>query len=141
MRNIKSLNWKNKYTKLILAIVMLLVYLFQFIIIPGIFPYYYNVSNEATALYLLTITVAVIICCLITTKLIDWIVGDFLYLFFIFFYTSNGAYGIKLSEYSHLSNILIESLYILLILTTWQYLIILFFRFVCKIRSYIRRRF
>lgn len=89
----------SKIVKTILIIIIL--YAFQFFIIPSLYATYYPVSNEAFFIFVLT---SIILCgigfCVVNDKLAYWLFSDVVYALLILINCGNGLYGIGLSGLS-----------------------------------------
>ena len=105
-------------------ILMICLYIIQFLIIPKIVPIYFSESNEATAIFWITQVVVIIIGYLtITTKFINCFIADLIYTALPIIYSSNGAYGVSYDNYYHFHSIIIEYVISFLILLFFQLLI------------------
>lgn len=81
------------------VVLMTILYAIQFLIFPRVFPNYFRISNEATALYWISFTAAVLVGIrLKADHIIDWIPGNIIYLICMKTYSANGAYNAQLDE-------------------------------------------
>lgn len=104
-----------------LLILMVLLYLIQFIVFPRVFPYYFRISNEATWLFWSThLLVALVAAIGISGNFVDWLFADFAYLALIAAYSADGAYGTYLYMYSRASSVLIELAIIAAVILLFQ---------------------
>lgn len=75
------------------SILLSILYIIQFIIAPLLFPIYYPNSNEATWFLFISYLVFIVIGMrVVSMNLLDWFIGDILYLCLVFIYSGHGAY-------------------------------------------------
>lgn len=80
-----------------MTLVMIGLYLVQFIIFPEVFPKYYPRSNEATAVFLIpTVLSAVLGIWCFKVKFTGCLIADSVYCAMICIYNGHGHYGIGL---------------------------------------------
>lgn len=107
------------------VILMLLLYIVQFLLFPQIFPNYYRISNEATTLYWISFAFVVFVGAWSGLKsIIDWLPGNLWYLVCIGVYSANGAYNAQLDEHYKIKLILLTALIYMLELVVFQFIII-----------------
>ena len=90
------------------AILMFILYVIQFLVFPRLFPNYYRVSNEATALYWLSFAVIVAVGVIKgSDHIIDWIPGNILYLICMKIYSAGGAYNVQLDGLHRMNSLIL----------------------------------
>ncbi|MDO4413569.1 MAG: hypothetical protein Q4C20_00680 [Erysipelotrichaceae bacterium] len=90
------------------AILMFILYVIQFLVFPRLFPNYYRVSNEATALYWLSFAVVVTVGVIKgSDHIIDWIPGNILYLICMKIYSAGGAYNVQLDGLQRMNSLIL----------------------------------
>lgn len=89
----------NKGKKLVqISILLIIMYVIDFLIAPNIFKSQYPNDIGATIIYYTSIIGSAIIgMILISNNILYWMVGDAFYCFLIFMYHPKGIYGIGLS--------------------------------------------
>ncbi|MDY4969720.1 MAG: hypothetical protein SO101_05600 [Lachnospiraceae bacterium] len=95
MMIIKNKNRTGGYRKCYLPCgAMMFLYILQFLVFPRLFPVYFRTSNESTAMYYISTAVVILAVSWIAEPgIVRWIAGDMIYLFLVFLYSSDGAYG------------------------------------------------
>lgn len=86
--------YANYKVKIKIVMVVLAMFVFQFIIVPWIFPRYFPSSNNASWILLLTFAMFSLGEMLwVSDRMRDWLLGDVLYFLLMLFF-NHGAYGI-----------------------------------------------
>lgn len=112
---------------------MLCLYAVQFFVFPWMFPVYFRISNEATALYWLSFAFVVVIGVWMNArKLSAWLPGNVLYLICVRIYSANGAYNAQLNGHSRTKWFVLVFLIYLAELVIFQLAIILLTNMICK---------
>lgn len=82
--------------KTVCAVAMIVLYVIQFFVFPGLFPVYFRTSNEAFAMYYISAAAVILAGSWIgKAGALEWAAGDLIYLFLIFLYSADGAYGLN----------------------------------------------
>lgn len=90
------------------SILMLFLYIVQFLVFPWILPNYYRISNESFGLYWFSFALIVSLgSALGIRNILMWIPGDILYLICVKLYSAGGAYNAQLDGHYRLEYILI----------------------------------
>lgn len=85
----------KKHKLLFLMISMLVIYVFQFLVIPFCFPQFYPVSNEAFSIFIIPLLVfSVAVNIALDVKILLWTIADVLYGVLVIVYNGNGLYSI-----------------------------------------------
>ena len=123
----------NKSIKI--AIAMLVLYLMHFTVFPKLFAKYYSVSNECIALYWISsIIFYTFLICSVQQKILDWVMGDFVYVIMTAIYTANGAYGFVISKFHRLAPIVLGIIVEFFILIIVQGIITILIKMLKKLR-------
>lgn len=121
-------------------ILMMCLYVVQFLAIPNIVPTYFSESNEATAIFWITQAFVIIIGFFtITAKFKNYLIADLIYTALPIIYSANGAYGVGYGSYYHFRSVIIEYVISLLSLIFFQLLFWLILLAIQKIKSTIRQ--
>lgn len=107
------MNSKNQFRRnpvFSLAVLMIVVYLVQFVVFPSLLPNYFPTSNEASWMHRGTLLVAILGGGIwISANLKYWVLADIIYLWLPCLYSANGAYGVRISLNSKIQSILFET--------------------------------
>ena len=123
------------------VLLMFCLYVVQFLIFPWIFPFYYRISNEATALYWISFAFAVFIGVVLGSKsILDWIPGNVWYLICVKIYSANGAYNAQLEGHYRVKWLLLTLLIYMVEFVVFQLLIITLVGIARKILESIRNK-
>lgn len=124
------------------AILMFFLYVVQFLIFPWLFPNYYRISNEATALYWISFALVVFVETIRGSKsIVDWLPGNVLYLICVKIYSANGAYNAQLDGHYRVKWFLLTVLVYMAELILFQLLIIGFIGILRKVLRIIKNQF
>lgn len=124
------------------VILMFFLYVVQFLIFPWLFPNYYRISNEATALYWISFAFVVFAGVIRGSKsIVDWLPGNVLYLICMKIYSANGAYNAQLDGHYRVKWFLLTLLIYVAELILFQLLIIVFISILRKILGIIKNKF
>lgn len=122
-------------------ILMLLLYVIQFLLFTRLFPNYFRVSTEASILYWGSMLITVVIgFSMGNTTAISWILGDILYLICIAIYSSNGAYNIDLDHQIRLKWYLLTLLIYAVEIVVFQIIVVYFLKKTKSIIGKLKKR-
>lgn len=125
----------NRQLSMVRAVIlMFFLYVVQFLIFPWLFPNYYRISNEATALYWISFALVVFVGTIRGSKsIVDWLPGNVLYLICVKIYSANGAYNAQLDGHYRVKWFLLTVLVYMAELILFQLLIIGFIGILRKV--------